>query len=166
MEVPQYSSAGPSCAPWDHLQSSQLGEPNASSYGPKFACLNTCLLDLPRVMIGASGFESHPPMNGSLLPLHHVCWFLSSVWIIYCTISLSHLDCCLISHYRCKAPISVCTWNESKQDYWVNTGTVGDLEAATVLRSVGHSADRQEFLYQGWDVDKSITDLWPLCDEC
>ena len=28
-----------------------------------------------------------------------------------------------------------------------------------MLCSVGHSADRQEFLYRGWDVDKSITDL-------
>ena len=34
-----------------------------------------------------------------------------------------------------------------------------------VLRSVGHSADRQEFLYRGRDVDKPTTDLWPLCDD-
>ena len=33
-----------------------------------------------------------------------------------------------------------------------------------LLRSVGHSADRQEFLYWGRDVDKPTTDLWPLCD--
>ena len=28
-----------------------------------------------------------------------------------------------------------------------------------VLRSVGHSADRQEFLYRGQDVDKPTIDL-------
>ena len=33
------------------------------------------------------------------------------------------------------------------------------LQASSLLRSAGHSADRQEFLYQGQDVDKSITDL-------
>ena len=33
-----------------------------------------------------------------------------------------------------------------------------------MLRSVGRSADRQEFLYRGQDVDKPTTDLWPLCD--